>query len=124
MSRRRCPGQGAHDLAQRGCRSKRGLVAVGTKVMGTHGEHQPFRVLYVDDNRDLADSTVWLLQIRGFLALACYDGQTALKVANEFRPSLCMVDLHMPGMDGDELAIRLRAQLPQPLLLVAVTAMS
>src|SRR6266851_6694690 len=89
------------------------------------GQCPPFRVLCVDDNRDVADSTAMLLRAIGFEARACYDGRSALQVAEEFRPSVCVLDLHMPGMDGDELAARLLAQAGwRPLLLVAVTAMS
>jgi len=84
-----------------------------------------FRVLCVDDNRDIADSAVVLLESFGFEARACYDGHTALQVAADFRPSVCVLDLNMPGMAGDELAAQLMAQPHlRPLLMVAVTAMS
>jgi len=82
------------------------------------------RVLVVDDNADVADSTAELLRLTGFDARACYDGAAALPAAAEFLPDVCLLDLFMPVMDGDELAIRLRAQAGgRPLLLVAVTAM-
>jgi two-component system OmpR family response regulator len=81
------------------------------------------RVLCVDDNRDVADSTAELLHLVGFEAVACYDGPHALAVAPQFRPHVCLVDLNMPVMDGDELADRLRALLTDAgVLLVAVTA--
>lgn len=65
-----------------------------------------------------------LLRAVGFEARACYDGHSALALAAEFRPSICLLDLHMPGMAGDELAARLLAQPGwRPLVLVAVTAM-
>ncbi len=84
----------------------------------------PPRILYVDDNPDVADSTVSLLQVVGFEAMACYDGWTALLLAARFLPGICLIDLHMPGMDGDELAIRLREGVDRTQLkLVAVTAM-
>src|SRR6516162_9028234 len=83
-----------------------------------------FRVLCVDDNRDIADSTAMLLRIFGFEVRACYDGHTALRVAMEFSPNLCVIDLNMPGMAGDELAVQLRGQPHgRPLWLVAMTAM-
>jgi CheY-like chemotaxis protein len=79
----------------------------------------------VDDNRDAADSEAELLRIVGFNPRACYDGREALRVAREFAPDVCLIDLHMPDMDGDELAGRLRAEAGgRPVLLVAVTAMS
>ena len=85
----------------------------------------PLRVLCVDDNRDVADSEVELLRVVGFEARACYDGPAALAEAAAFLPSVCLIDLHIPGMGGDELATRLRAQAGgTPIVLVAVTAMN
>jgi CheY-like chemotaxis protein len=84
----------------------------------------PLRVLVVDDNRDVADSTADLLRVVGFEAVACYDGTAALDAVAGFRPDVCLVDLNMPGMDGDELGRRLRDRAGgRPLVLVAVTAM-
>jgi two-component system OmpR family response regulator len=85
----------------------------------------PFRVLCVDDNRDIADSTALLLQTVGFETWACYDGPSALRLVEVVRPSICFLDLHMPGMDGDVVALRLREWAAgRPLVLVALTAMS
>jgi CheY-like chemotaxis protein len=81
------------------------------------------RILWVDDNADAADTAAMLLGLFGCNARACYDGRSALAAAAEFRPHACFLDLNMPGMDGDELAVRLRAQANgRPLLLVCVTA--
>lgn len=83
------------------------------------------RVLCVDDNRDVADSEAELLRIVGFNPRACYDGGSAICLAREWAPDVCLIDLHMPDMDGDELAARLRAEAGgRPVLMVAVTAMS
>jgi CheY-like chemotaxis protein len=81
------------------------------------------RILCIDDNRDVADSEAMLLRVVGIEANACYGGEDALAEALAFRPTMCLIDLNMPGMDGDELGMRLRAQARQPLVLVAVTAM-
>ena len=83
------------------------------------------RVLCVDDNHDVADSEADLLRALGYDSRACYSGVSALKEVIRFRPFLCLIDLNMPGMNGDELAIRLREQegVPPPVL-VAVTARS
>jgi len=84
---------------------------------------QPLRVLCVDDNHDVADSEVDLLHAHGFAARACYDGRSALREAADFRPCVCVIDVNMPGMDGDELAVRLREQESNPPpILVAVSA--
>jgi PleD family two-component response regulator len=54
--------------------------------MGANTSWWPIRVLVVDDNRDCADSTVMLLQAVGFEAAACYDGEAALAVNQDFKP--------------------------------------
>ena len=85
----------------------------------------PLRVLVVDDHRDCADSTALLLQTVGFTARACYDGRAALDLVPAVRPGVCFLDLNMPGMDGDELAVRLRRWAGRRrLVLVALTAMT
>ena len=81
------------------------------------------RILCVDDNHDVTDSTVEMLHLVGFEAVACYGGPHALAVAPDFRPDACLIDLNMPGMDGDELAGHLRELFAgRATLFVAVTA--
>lgn len=83
------------------------------------------RVLCVDDNRDAAETLALLLELLGFETRACYSGPSALAVADEFQPDICLLDLNMPVMDGHELAGRLRdGANGRPLLLVAATAES
>lgn len=87
-------------------------------------EFRPLRVLVVDDHPDAADALAAVLELLDCPARACHDGATALAVAAEFRPQVCLLDLMMPVMDGLELAARLRDQVgPRPLLLVATTAL-
>jgi CheY-like chemotaxis protein len=90
---------------------------------GRSNDGPPLRVLCVDDNRDVADSEADLLRVVGFEARACYCGADALTEATTFLPGVCLIDLNMPGMDGDELAARLLAHPHAPAVLVAVTAM-
>lgn len=83
------------------------------------------RVLCVDDNHDAADTLGILLEIVGFEVRVCYDGLSALAEAESFRPDAAILDLTMPGMDGDELGRRLREQpWGRHLPLVALTALS
>jgi two-component system OmpR family response regulator len=81
------------------------------------------RVLCVDDNPDHADSEALFLRVLGFEARACYGGRDALILARAFLPDVCLLDMNMPGLEGDELAVRLRDWAGgRPLVLVAVTA--
>jgi two-component system OmpR family response regulator len=68
------------------------------------------RILCVDDHRDAADTLGVVLHVFGYEPRVCYDGESALKVAEEFHPDVILLDLCMPGMSGDELGRRLRSQ--------------
>jgi PAS domain S-box-containing protein len=80
------------------------------------------RVLVVDDNRDAADSLARMLEALGAEARTAYDGPSALEVVRTARPSVVLLDLGMPGMDGYAVAAQLRAGPQHPALtLVALT---
>jgi CheY-like chemotaxis protein len=67
------------------------------------------RILVVDDNQDSADSLAMLLEVLGHDVAVARDGGSALVRANEFRPSVVVLDIGMPGMSGFEVATKLRA---------------
>ncbi len=71
---------------------------------------RPVRVLIVDDDRDTTDSLAVLLRTWGFCPLVAYDGPTALAVATAERPDVVLLDIGLPGLDGYEVARRLRRQ--------------
>jgi CheY-like chemotaxis protein len=81
----------------------------------------PLRVMVVDDNQDAAGTLAGLLILCGHHARYFLDGATALAAASTFRPDVCLLDLRMPGMDGFDLAGRLRTTLGEDVKLVAVT---
>src|SRR5262249_48981709 len=64
----------------------------------------PLRVLVVDDHPDAADSLGAVLEMLDCPVRVCYDGATALAIAETFQPQVCLLDLMMPRMDGLELA--------------------
>jgi CheY-like chemotaxis protein len=67
------------------------------------------RVLVVDDNRDSADSLVTAFAVLGHEAVAAYGGREALARIDDTKPSLIVLDLSMPEMDGYTLARAIRA---------------
>ena len=67
------------------------------------------RVLIADDNRDALESLARLLQLSGHEVHAAADGLQALEVAAQVRPDLMLLDIGMPGLNGYELARRIRA---------------
>jgi len=66
------------------------------------------RILIVDDNRDAAESLSLLLQMLGANVFVADDGPSALRAVESFQPGVIMLDLGMPGMDGFEVASRIR----------------
>ena len=66
-------------------------------------------VLVVDDDQDLAQAIAAVLQYAGFHPLVACNGQDGMGMAREHKPDLILLDIMMPGMDGSEMMIRLRA---------------
>lgn len=69
------------------------------------------RILLVEDRPDVADTLALLLGEAGHLVRVVYSGPSALEQAEEFAPDLVLLDIGLPGMNGHEVARRLR-QLP------------
>jgi CheY-like chemotaxis protein len=80
------------------------------------------RLLVVDDQRDVADSMGLALRLLGAEVRVAYDGASALALCESWRPTDVLSDLGMPGMDGYELARRLRERFAShPPRLIAIT---
>jgi PAS domain S-box-containing protein len=80
------------------------------------------RILVVDDNRDAAKSLEMLLKFMGYDIHVALDGADALAKAQAFHPDVVLLDIGLPGMDGFEVARRLRQELGmREALLVAMT---
>jgi CheY-like chemotaxis protein len=82
----------------------------------------PRRVLIVDDNEDAANSLALILQLGGHETASVYTAVDALQRAAAFRPEVVLLDIGLPGMDGYEVAQKMR-ELPglRDIRLVAVT---
>ena len=79
------------------------------------------RVLLVDDNLDSTEPLSLLLQAKGHQTRVAVDGEEALLAVADFQPSCVVLDLGLPGMDGYEVARRLRDLHGEQLTLVALT---
>jgi two-component system, sensor histidine kinase len=80
------------------------------------------RVLVVDDNRDAADSLATLLGMSGNEVSVAHSGEEALRLAQLAQPRAVILDIGMPGMNGYEVARRIRGQdWGRDVLLIAVT---
>ncbi|MFO0890685.1 MAG: ATP-binding protein [Isosphaeraceae bacterium] len=80
------------------------------------------RVLVVDDNQDSAATLGRLLQVLGTDVQIAHDGPTALEMVEGYSPDVVFLDLGMPGMDGLEVARRIRQSSPsRSIVLIALT---
>jgi CheY-like chemotaxis protein/anti-sigma regulatory factor (Ser/Thr protein kinase) len=80
------------------------------------------KILVVDDLAASAETLMTLLQMEGFEVQVASEGMAALKIAEDFRPDVVLLDIGLPGMNGFEVAHRLRTQ-PESrdALLIALT---
>lgn len=77
------------------------------------------KILLVDDNQDAANALSEMLQLYGHDVRAVYDPLAALEVLERVKPDIAILDIGLPGMDGNELAVRIlsRAGAPAPRLI-------
>ncbi len=84
----------------------------------------PRTVLIIDDERDTNDILANLVQARGFEPIQVFSGEQALAAIAEQKPSLILLDLMLPDIDGFELCDRLkRARETNLIPIVMVTAL-
>jgi PAS domain S-box-containing protein len=80
------------------------------------------RVLVVDDNVDTVSTLAMLVQESGHQVRTAYDGSAVLEAALDYRPNVVLLDIGLPGLNGYEVAKRLRQQPAlQDAVLVAMT---
>jgi DNA-binding response OmpR family regulator len=67
------------------------------------------KILIVDDEQDLVDLIIYNLQRHGYDVVCAYNGIDALDLARRETPDLIVLDLMLPGLDGTEVARRLKS---------------
>ena len=77
---------------------------------GAVSEAAPFRILVVDDNRDATESLTMLLRLTGHETRSAFDGNSAVQLAEDFQPDVVLLDIGLPGLNGYDVARRIRAQ--------------
>ena len=98
----------------------RPLPAPGLPPAGGQRRH----VLVVDDDRSVRQTLEMLLQSLDYRVSTAATGARGIELALAARPDIALIDLGMPGMDGLEVAARIRAELGPGILLVALTGFS
>ena len=103
------PGQGSR-FTVRLPASHRAAPTPPAPAHATPAVSRSQRILVVDDNRDAANSLGALLEMLGADVRVVHDGEAALDAFDAFRPRVTLLDIGMPGMDGYEVARRIRAR--------------
>lgn len=81
-------------------------------------------VLVVDDSEDNADLVAELLRTSGHSVRVANLGADALKLVDEERPDVVLLDVGLPDMDGYEVAAAIRSRFGAQIRLVALTGFS
>jgi two-component system, chemotaxis family, CheB/CheR fusion protein len=79
-----------------------------TTTSSSEPDRSATRVLVVDDNPDIVESTSIILQLAGYTVKSALSGEAALDVAPSFQPAVVLLDIGMPGLDGYAVARRIR----------------
>jgi CheY-like chemotaxis protein len=86
-------------------------------------EPHTFKILVVDDNRDVADTFAMFVSMWGYPVRTAYNGPQALRFVSEWEPDCLFLDISMPLMDGYAVAQQLRAQFTmRKVTLIALSA--
>lgn len=70
------------------------------------------KILIIDDEQTIADTLAVIFASSGYEARAVYSAEQALEILEEWRPALAIIDVVLPGMNGIEFAIFLKASYP------------
>jgi CheY-like chemotaxis protein len=70
------------------------------------------KVLIVDDERAIANSLAFILDLQGFTTRTAYSGEEGIETAHRFRPDILVSDVFMGGTTGLEAAIEVKTRVP------------
>jgi signal transduction histidine kinase/ActR/RegA family two-component response regulator len=95
---------------------------IRTKPTAPSRSERTVHVLLAEDNSDLAQAMAMALRILGHEVRVASDGAEAIRIADEFRPEVALLDLGMPRFRGDQVARILRSRAwAQHIVLIALT---
>ncbi|MGB2715151.1 MAG: ATP-binding protein [Vicinamibacterales bacterium] len=97
-------------------------VATSTGVSSLRKETRPKRVLLIEDSRDARDMFRMLLELAGHTVYEAENGHHGLELLETVHPEAAVIDIGLPGLDGYEVARRIRMQpRGRAMLLLALT---
>lgn len=82
------------------------------------GGDEMYNILVCDDEKDIVSALKIYLEAEGFKVLTAYSGREALKINEENKIHLALLDIMMPGLDGIETMVKLREKSNLPVILL------
>lgn len=76
------------------------------------------KILVVDDEKPIADILKFNLEKEGYEVTCAYDGNEAVKLAEEIEPDLILLDIMLPGKDGNEVCREVRKTQSMPIIML------
>lgn len=113
------PGSGTEVVIRLPC--AHGAESDHSPATQATAEPPPCRVLVVDDNRDAADLLATLLRLSNVQTWVAYSGAQAIEQCASFHPTVVLLDLGMPGMDGYATCRAIRSAAGHSVHIVALT---
>lgn len=74
------------------------------------GRAKPMRIMIVEDNEALAQTTGWLVEMIGYDYKLAANGKDAIASYADYRPDVFMIDIGLPGMNGYDLCKELKSR--------------
>jgi len=82
------------------------------------GAHMNNKILVVDDEQPIADILKFNLEKEGYEVIIANDGETAITLAEDIKPNLVLLDLMLPGKDGNEVCREIRKTQTMPIIML------
>ncbi|HYW32035.1 MAG TPA: ATP-binding protein, partial [Gemmatimonas sp.] len=115
------PGRGSQFVVRLPCLPDSTMPEPTSTPAATPAADAPRRILVVDDSVDAAESMAMLLRLRGHEVQVAHNGYDALELAAASKPSVVLLDIGLPGMDGYEVCRRFRANGLADVRIIAMT---
>ncbi|RCK74204.1 MAG: putative two-component response regulator [Anaerolineae bacterium] len=83
---------------------------------------KPKKVLIIDDDLALCESLKLILEPKDFIVASASNGTDGIRLCQEWQPDIVVLDLLMPGMDGWEVAARIRSFSDVPIIVLSAVS--